>query len=303
MTRCYTRAMRFRVFGLLALALTASAVASAAFARTDPPYDDDRALRELASHEYRFESETDVVVPDVHCALREVTSERAHIRGAISIVLGRRHLGVEGRDVMALSADPTAELALRSSGTLILPLVAELEFQTRVTNAAAGSATAPQHGHRDMYADGSMPFSALRSVLATLDVVVGLVVRDDTTGHLRRLELTPYRGVSCSGEFLAHVVLRDGKHTMIDGTDVEPELVRGTSARAQWDVVLHVFGDPSIAELASSAAALDHACAGDLADDEPSVLLDLRTADAMRDDLRFMNGTCHHGPAVTVPPP
>ncbi len=274
----YPHFVRHRSIALLALVLTGGAAASAGAARRDPAYDDDRALAEVASHEYRFETETDVTLPSVRCELPEVTSERPHLRGSVAIVLGRSHLGVEGRQVMALSPDPASDLEARSSGTTLLPLAAELAYQARVTQASGAKST-----RVDVYADEAMPFSALRSVLGPTDLGAGLVVRDAETGHLRRLELTPSRGVGCRNEFLGHLVLRDGKLVSIEGTAVEPKDVRGF-AKTGWDVVLHVVGDPRVAEVASTIAAIDHSCAGAPDDREPSVYLDLRSTAAIQAD-------------------
>ena len=275
--------VRHVAIGVLATVLTGGAIASDRVARVDPPYDEDRVLADLAEHEFNLSDETDVTLPVVRCAEPMTNDDAPGPLGGVAVVLGRHHLGVEGREVMPLSANPTSDLVAHTSGTKILPLAAELEWQHRIARVAGRDGTTV-----NLYADESMPFAAARAVVQSTEPLQSLVVREVETSRLRRLPLqqSPYHSRNtCIRELVVdehRVVDDDGVELLsLDGRPDMRALVAAVPP-VGWDVGIRVTGDVPLRVIAAILAGFEPTCSGG----SHQVYLEMRSADEIRSDPR-----------------
>ncbi len=277
--------MRHLGIAILALVLTGGAIASARAARVDPAYDEDRVVADLAAHEFRPSDETDVTVPVVRCAQREWEPYRS-VGG--TVIIGRHHLGYEGREVMPLSSNPAADLAAHSSGTTILPLAAEIEWQRAIARAGG---KAPFPGY--LYVDEATPFSVVQTVRAFTGSNY-LVVRDVETSRLRDLSLFDDPGHSrntCVRRFVVEarrVIMDDGVEILaLDGHPDFSALVAAVPA-VGWDVGIHVEGDVPTRVVAAIFAAFEPDCSGGAY----NAYLESRTPEQVRTDPHAPGRSC-----------
>lgn len=282
--------MRHVAIGLLATVLIGGAIASARAARVDPPYDEDRVVADLAEHEFNPSDETDVTLPVVRCAEPPPNDHAPGPLGGVAVVLGRRHLGVEGREVMPLSAHPTSDLVAHTSGTTILPLAAELDWQHRIATVAGRDGTTV-----NLYADESSPFSAVGAVVQSTKPLQSLVVREVATSRLRRLPLPqfPYHSRNpCIRELVVdehRVVDDDGVELLsLDGRPDIRALVAAVPP-VGWDVGIRVTGDVPLRVIAAILAMFEPTCSGGA----HQVFLEMRSADEIRSDPRVAANQVH----------
>ncbi len=274
--------VRHVAIGVLATVLTGGAIASDRAARVDPPYDEDRVVEDLADHEFNLSDETDVTLPVVRCAEPIAHDHGPGPLGGVAVVLGLHHLGVEGREVMPLSANPTSDLVAHTSGTKILPLAAELEWQHRIARVAGR-----QDFGVNLYADESIPFSAARAVVRSTESFQRLVVREGETSRLRQLPLnrSPHHWrKACARQLVVE------EHRVIDDDGVELLSLDGRtdmSALAaavpiDWGVGLRVKGDVPLRVIVAILAVFEPSCAGG----SHPIYVEMRSAEEIRSDPR-----------------